>query len=113
MINLKDKSDYFYEIAFLLSGVLQAEHLEKIIPVVHKTFVERYQMISDYSEGKSVAQNSTTMFNKLCHLEKLLFDDNKNRITETTNFKQQHAFEANYGVQDNTMKKSGKRVRKN
>mmetsp|Transcript_23246 Transcript_23246/g.20613 ORF Transcript_23246/g.20613 Transcript_23246/m.20613 type:complete len:199 (+) Transcript_23246:12-608(+) len=113
VLNLKTKSDYFYEIAFLLMGVLKDENIQDIIPVVHRTFIERYQMISDYSEGKSVSQNINSFVRKLTDLELKLFNSNKNRIAETRNFKQQHARVANYGARDNTMRKEGKRVRTN
>ena len=44
-------------------------------------------------------------------MEAYLFTVNKERIKETVNFKQQHSIDTNYGTEDNSMKKGGKRVR--
>ena len=111
IINLQDKSTYFYEVSLFLSEVLGEEQINNIIPVIHKTFVERYTMISDYAEGKSVSQNMSSFTRKLWNVEAYLFTVNKERIKETVNFKQQHSIDTNYGTEDNSMKKGGKRVR--
>ncbi|CAI2379831.1 unnamed protein product [Moneuplotes crassus] len=113
IVLLKDKCNYFYENATILSEILKSEKLKEIIPVVHKAFVERMRMISDYAEGESEVQNNNMFIRRLCHIEKELFVHNKQRIKETVNFKQQHSVQENYGAQDNSMRKPGKRVRHN
>ena len=113
VVNLKEKTEYFYEIAFILSSVLKEDHLDSIIPVVHRTFIERYRMIADQAEGKTVSYNANTVIRKLCNAELSLYKNSKARMDETVNFKQQHAISSSYGAEDTTFKRKSKRVRVN
>ena len=110
-VNLKDKSDYFYETAFVLGPVLKTESLTAIVPTVLLTFKERLAMLLTSSENTVTSIESTTLRRKLWAIEAKLFDANKMRMTEVANFKQQIAISKNYGVEDSMFKRQSKRVR--
>ena len=113
VVNLKEKTDYFYEIAFLFGNVLKGDNLKAIMPTILLAYAERFKMISDFSEGSSVAQNLNSLMRKLCNVETMLFKENKKRMEEVTNFKQQTAISSSYGAEDTTYQRKTKRVRRN
>ena len=100
VINLKNKSEYFYETAFMLGSVMKQENLSIIMPVIRTAFKERLKMILELSDGKNNSQNMTSILKRLCNFEMKLFRANRERSSEVLNFKQQNCVANNYGVED-------------
>ena len=111
IVNLKEKSDYFYETALILGPVLKKENIVAIVPTVLHTYRERLKMILSSSENTSTNVESSTFRRKLWAIEAKLYDANKTRVAEVANFKQQIAVSKNYGVEDSMFKRQTKRVR--
>ena len=111
VVNLRNKSDYFYETLFILKPVFRDEQLSQILPIILKTFVERLKMILSNSEILPTNFETTKLKQRLCFIEVKLFESSRTRFEEVRNFKQQIGVLKNYWVEDPMFKKQSKRVR--
>ena len=111
IVNLKNKTNYFYDTLFKLGSLIKSEHIKTIVPTILNTFTERLKMILSKSESSYTNLESEKLKRKLSSLEDKIFEANKYRATEVLNFKQQIESNKNYGIEDIMFKRQTKRIR--
>ena len=111
IVNLKNKTNYFYDTLFKLGSLIKSEHIKTIVPTILNTFTERLKMILSKSESSYTNLESEKLKRKLSSLEDKIFEANKSRATEVLHFKQQIESNKNYGIEDIMFKRQTKRIR--